>query len=58
VNVQLRLGHGAQELGQIGRGNGVDFEHGVPLSGSVGFMLTKKKTTRGWSLALRSEMNF
>ena len=28
VDVQLGLGHGAQQLGQAVWGNGVDFEHG------------------------------
>jgi hypothetical protein len=43
VNVQLSLGHLAQELGQTVGGNGVNFEHGLFLR--RGFMLTKKVLT-------------
>jgi hypothetical protein len=32
VNVQLGLGHFAQELGQINGGNSVNFEHGSLLT--------------------------
>jgi hypothetical protein len=42
MNVQLGLGHFAQELGQTVGGNGVNFEHGFLLAG---FMLTKKMLT-------------